>query len=140
MKRYYLAKIKTITEGGSPLNIHRFQQFANVDYAGGTIATNEHGVPRQAAILLIVGGINHALWAADDEVAQIPVVDIFMKVGSTHTPTRLGFKAKAKSLGLDAADVDAVMSNADGWIDVINHFGRLNVLDFNAQSFDLDES
>lgn len=142
MKRFYLSKIKEYDDGGSVAYRHRIQELdPPVDYVGGEIkADPQTGIPVEKALLVLVGGVSHAALAADPELVQIPVVDIFMKVGSTHTPTKLAFKAKAISLDLDEEFVNGLMSNPEGWIEVINELGRLNNDTFDAQNFDLDES
>lgn len=141
MKRYYLSKITSAFDPsvGAVVNRHRLQAYPGVDYVGGEIDVNpQTGVPTQKALLVLVGGIDHAKFGNDPNLVPLPQVAIDMKVSSIHTATKLKAKSDVTKLGF--TDVETVWGNADGLRDVINHYGRLNNPNFDAANFDLDES
>lgn len=144
MKRYYLSKIFQDTAGTYGLPgawMHRLQTYADRDYVGGEIKVDpQTGVPTEKALLVLVGGKHHAAIAADQDMVALPDVPLDMKVASIHTPTKLAVKNKIRAkLGLLGAEVDDVFDNADGFRDVINHYGRKNNPTFDANDFDLTD-
>ena len=148
MKGYYLSKIFQDVAGqyGEPgAYMHGIQKYPDTEYTGGEILTDNdpespnYGKPVEKAILVMVGGINHARFANDDDIAPVPVSDIRMKVTSTKTSEKLKFKAKAKGFGFSDTEVEDIMTGADGWVDVLNHFGKKNNPSFDALNFDLTD-
>lgn len=142
MKRYYLSRIKQVEEPGMGLVWkHRLQELPNVEYLGGEIAVDPTtGVPTQKALLCLVAGVKHKNLIADAELVPLPMVSHDIKVSSIHTPTKLAAKAAIKGLGFTDAEIESVFTNADGFRDVVEHFGRLNNPAFNADDFDLYEN
>lgn len=143
MKRYYLSKITSAFDPsvGAVVNKHRLQDYPGIDYVGGEIDVDPiTGAPTQKALLVLVGGIDHAQFADDPDLVPLPQVAIDLKVSSIHTATKLTAKQAIVALGYTDADVNDVWGNADGMRDVLNHYGRLNNAEFDAANFDLDES
>lgn len=144
MKRYYLSKIFCDTEGtyGEPgFWMHRLQTYPGIDYTGGEIKTDPvTGIPTEKALLCLVGGINHKQLQDDPELIPLPDVARDVKVSAIHTATKLKAKADIKALGFEDSEVEEVWGNADGLRDVLNHYGRKNNENFDANNFDLDES
>ena len=144
MKRYYLSKIKTLQDPiMGTINRHRLQEISDtipLDYVGGEIATDAQGVPVQKALLVLVGGVNHARLNGDEELVALPQVAADIKVSSVHTPTKVAAKAAIRKLGFTTQEVDAAWDNADGFRDVLNYYGRLNNRQFDCNNFDVDES
>lgn len=140
MKRKYLSKIESFEfEPGITGYRHRLQ-YAHLDKdvtPVSTIAVDpQTGIPTAAAVLCVVGAVDHRQLEEDAALVALPD----MKVSATHTPTKNLFKAKCKALGFAAQEIDDVVANADGWADVINHFGKKNDPNFDYRNFDLDES
>lgn len=151
MKRYVMSKIvQEDIPGFGVVNRHRLQQLTDPghpDYIPGMefitgvseIPVNDDGTPAAKAILCLVRGAKHARLRADPAVVSLPQVWLDDKIGNIHTATKIKCKADLKSLGLDAAEVESVFSNSDGFRDVVNHFGRKSRADFDADDFDLSE-
>lgn len=142
MKRYYLSKIKQVSDPDFGLVYkHRLQEYSGIDYQGGEIKVDPTtGAPTEKALLVLVGGIDHKQFRDDPELIPLPDVKIDSKVSSIHTPTKLKVKQAIKALGLTDAEVEEVWGNADGLRDVLNHYGKRNNPDFDCDKFDLDES
>jgi len=142
MKRYYLSKIKQVNDPlMGPVWVHRLQELPGVEYLGGEIAVDpQTGVPTQKALLVLVAGVNHRQFRDDPELIALPLVSHDIKIASVHTATKLRCKADIKALGFDAAEVETAFANADGFRDVVEHFGRKNNPDFDADAFDLYEN
>lgn len=147
MKRYYLSKILQVNE--PPFGLvwkHRLQVLQeqgalNFEYLGGEIKTDPAtGVPTEKALLCLVAGINHAKFKNDAELVGLPLVAHDIKVSSIHTATKLKCKADIKALGLSPQEVEDAFNNADGFRDVVEHFGRKNNPDFSSDNFDLYEN
>lgn len=142
MKRYYLSQIFQSEEPGMGMVWrHRLQMVLGIDYVGGEIAVDPAtGTPVAKALLVLVGGINHARLVGEPGMVALPQVSPDLKVSAIQTQTKLDCKANIVALGFPAAEVDAVFNAADGMRDVLNYFGRLNNPTFDANNFDLDES
>ncbi|MCC7484561.1 MAG: hypothetical protein IT529_06185 [Burkholderiales bacterium] len=141
MKRYYLSKIKQVTEAGETYWRHALQDYLNQDYQGGEIAVDpQSGVPLHPFLLVLVPAISHAQFAGNPELIALPSVPLDMKVSSIHGPTKVAVKGRIRAMGHAQALVDQVWDNADGFRDVLNYYGRLNNPAFDANAFDVDES
>lgn len=142
MKRYYLSKIKQVEDPAmGPVWLHRLQEIPGVEYLGGEIAVNpQSGVPTQKAMLVLVAGVDHAKFKNDDELVPLPMVSHDIKLASVHTATKLKCKADIKALGFNATEVNDAFNNADGFRDLVEHFGKKNNPDFSADNFDLYEN
>lgn len=142
MKRYYLSAIYEHTDAmGIKAWRHHLQvAHPGVDYKGGQIAVDPAtGKPTQKALLVLVGSIDHKKFKSDPKLVPFPSVAHDMKVSSIHTKTKLDCKAGLVGLGFDATEVDEVFNGADGVRDILDHFGRKNVVDFTVDDFDLDD-
>jgi hypothetical protein len=143
MKRYYLSKIKQVTDPilGELAWKHRLQEYAGVDFTVATIQTNAAtGTPVHPFVLALVGGIDHKQFKDDPELIAMPAVAHDTKVSAIHTATKLACKQRIRQLGHSQAEVDEVWNNADGLRDVLLHYGRLNDPAFDVNDFDIDES
>lgn len=144
VKRYYLSKIFQDTAGTYGITDawhHRLQTYTGIDYVGGNIKVDPAtGVPTEKALLVLVGGIDHSKLQNDPDLVPMPVVPLDIKVSSIQTDTKLTAKSAITKLGFDEAAVTDVWGNADGLRDIINHYGRLNNAEFDANNFDVDES
>lgn len=144
MKRYYLSKIEQEERApGFFTYAHRLQRaYPDVDkrFTGEIAVDPQTGVPLHAAVLCVVGAIDHTELAADPRLVAFPQVPANMKVSATHTPTKNAFKEACIALGFSPGEIDQVVGNADGWSDVLDHFGQKNDPGFSWQNFDLDES
>lgn len=139
MKRYYLSKIKTVDEGGMTINRHRIQEYKDVTYEGGEILVDpQTGQPVHGSLLVLVSDKDHVKFDNDPELAPLPLIAPGVKVGATDIATKMRFKAKAVALGVAQDEIDSVVANADGWADVLDHFGRKNNPDFSHLKFDVD--
>jgi hypothetical protein len=141
MKRYVLSKIYQNEEGFWTHTVAEMPITpGSADYVGGQIAVDPvTGVPTQKALLVCVGGTRLKDLLAHPDIVAIPDLKLDDKVSSTHTPTKLTFKAQSKALLQDNQFVDDTVDNADGWRDVINVLGRLNNPNFDANEFDLND-
>ena len=97
------------------------------------------GVPLHKALLVLVGGIDHRAYAADPMLIPLPAVDQDVKVSSIQAGTKVSAKARIKAFGFDDAETEAAWGNADGLRDVLNHYGRKNNPNFDADAFDLTD-
>jgi hypothetical protein len=141
MKKYYLSKIKRVTENGMTFWRHGIQAYPNVEYQGGEIKVDPvTGIPTEKALLVLVGGINHVRFNNDADLVAMPDVSKDTKVSAIHTTTKLDAKAKIKSIGFDDVQTEAAWGNADGMRDILNHYGQKNNPGFDCNNFDLDES
>lgn len=144
MKRYYLSKIELYEPTpGFSFYAHRLQRaYPKVDkrFTAEIAVDPTTGVPLHPAVLCIVGAVDHTELAADPKLVALPSVPANMKVSATHTPTKNAFRQACKDLGFDPAEMESVVGNADGWSEVIDHFGQKNDPAFSWQNFDLDES
>lgn len=145
MRRFYLSKIREVFDPTLGTNVwrHRFQDpgFEDLDLQGGEIASDpQTGIPTQVATLVLVGGINHAPLAADDELAIFPDVPLDLKVSGIHVATKNLLKAKIKALGFTAEETESIWTNADGVRDAVTAYGRKNNPGFDADNFDLYEA
>ncbi len=142
MKRYYLSKIKQVTmPNGMQAWRHRLQEVTGIEWLGGEFAVDDQtGEPSAPALLVLVAAVDHAALKNDPEIVPLPQVAHDMKVSSIHTATKLKCKSDIVALGFGEAEVDAVWNNADGFRDVLTHFGRRNDPNFDPDAFDLYES
>jgi len=142
MKRYYLSKIKQVQDPlVGPVWRHRLQEIPGVEYLGGEIKIDPAtGKPTEKALLCLVAGVNHAKFKADPELVGLPLVAHDIKVASIHTKTKLDCKVAIKALGFSDQEVEDAMNNSDGFRDLVEHFGKKNNPDFDADNFDLYEN
>lgn len=142
MKRYYLSKIKQVQDPNvGPVWRHRLQEIAGVEYLGGEIKVDPAtGKPTEKALLCLVAGTDHTKLKGDPELVPLPMVSHDIKVSSIHTKTKLDCKAAIKTLGFNDQEVEDAMNNSDGFRDLVEHFGRKNNPEFDADSFDLYEN
>ena len=142
MKRYYLSKIKQVNDSSFGMVWkHRLQELPDVGYVGGEIKTDpQTGIPTEKALLVLVGSIDHKKFKNDPELIPLPDVAKDVKVSAIHTATKIKVKDDIAGLGFTPAEIDDVWGNADGMRDVLNHYGKRNVEDFDVDKFDLDES
>lgn len=142
MKRYYLSKIKAVEiPGMGTVYRHRLQELPDVEYLGGEIKTDPNtGLPTEKALLCLVAGAKHSKFKNDPELVPLPMVSHDIKVSSIHTATKLKCKADIKALGLSRQEVEDAFDNADGFKDVVSHFGKKNNDTFNPDDFDLYEN
>lgn len=144
MKRYYLSKIfldTSIPTFPNGVWRHQLQTYPGIDYEGGEIKTDpETGIPTEKALLVLVGGINHKQLQDDPDLVALPDVALDVKVSAIKTSTKLDARSNIAALGFADEEVEAAFGNADGLRDVVNHYGKLNNPDFDANDFDLDES
>lgn len=140
MKRYYLSKITASQEPqfGTVIR-HRVQSgHPGVEYLGGEIESDPAtGLPVHPALLVMISGVDHARFQGDDDLVPIPDVGIDMSVGAIALETKLATKAAIIALGFDAVQTEALWQNENGMRQVLNHYGRLNNADFDADHFDL---
>lgn len=140
MKRWYLSKIFQSNDPPANPWVHRLQQLPNVEYKGGEIAFDpQTGVPTQKALLVLVGAVDHKPFQTDPDIVPLPDFPPDGKVSGMHTPTKLGAKSKIVALGHSQAEVDAAWDNADGFRDVLQHYGRKNDPAFDVNDFDLTD-
>lgn len=151
MKRYVISKIvQENIPGMGAVNRHRMQQLTDSSHADyipgleflpgvGEIPVGQDGQPTEKGILCLVRGVKHKLLKADPHVVSMPQVWLDDKIGNIHTATKLKCKAELKALGINEAEVENVFTNADGFRDVIRHFGRKGNPDFDENDFDLSE-
>jgi hypothetical protein len=140
MKKYYLSKI--YQEIDPPLNPwkHRLQDYPGVEYKGGSIKVDPAtGAATEKAMLVLVGAVDHKPFQGDPDLIPMPDFPADGKVAGMHTPTKLSTKGRIVALGHRPEDVDSVWNNADGYRDVLNHYGRLNNPAFDVNDFDLTD-
>lgn len=143
MKRYYLSKIKQYSDPdvGLYYSHHLAQAHPNVDKVfTAEIMTDALGQPVTKAVLCVVGAVDHRALDQDADLVALPDMQPHVKVSATHTPTKNAFKKKCKDMGFADAEVESVVTNADGWADVLDHFGKKNNPAFDYRNFDTDES
>jgi hypothetical protein len=142
MKRYYLSKIKQIDAPGMGLVwVHRLQEYDNIEYAGGEIATDPvTGIPTQKALFVLVASRHHGLFVNDAELAEMPMVPLDVKASAISAAAKNKAKNGAKALGFGNSETEALWSNADDFRAVCNAYGRLNNPVFNADDFDVSET
>lgn len=142
MKRYYLSKIKLVTDPNlGQVYRHRLQEIPGVWYEGGEIASDPiTGIPTHPALLVLVGSADHKKFRDDPELIGLPQVVPDVKLSAVHTQTKMRAMDEIKALGFAPQEVDTVFSGADGFRDVLNHFGRKNNPDFDVDKFDLDDA
>jgi len=142
MKVYYLAKIQQYTEAGMDYYATALQHdYPGVLFIGGDDlpVDPQTGVPTQKAALHLVGGIDHTQFVGNADLIQMPIADLSTKVAAMATSDLVKAKAGIVSLGYTTTEVNAVFSGADGFRDVLNHYGRLNDPAFDATNFDLTD-
>ena len=144
MKRYALAKIMQIDDPNTgPVWKHKLQLSGNVWFEDGGIEMDTSvtpAVPKHPASLVLIGSKDHVKLRTDPDLVLLPHVVPDMKISAIHTPTRLAAIAAIKGLGFSEQEVDTVFSGADGFRDVLNHFGRKNNATFDVDNFDLDDA
>lgn len=141
MKRYYLSKIKQVDIGFGLVWRHRLQEIPNIEWLGGQVDFDpQTSLPKSPALLVLVAAVDHAALKNDPELIPLPQVAHDMKVSSIHTATKLKCKADIVALGFTESEVDAAWNNADGFRDVLTHFGRKHNATFDPDAFDLYES
>lgn len=145
MRRYVLSKIKLVNGPIGPVYRHRLQQVQeerrlNFEYLGGNIKTGPDGKPTEKALLCLIAGNNHAALRDDPELLLLPMISHDIKVSSIHTATKLRAKAAIVAMGHDVLETEVAWDNADGFRDVVEHYGRKNNPAFDADDFDLFDS
>lgn len=136
MKRYYLSEI--YYAGPMEGYRHRFQDFADTFYRGGEIAVDpQTGIPTQKALLILVDDKDHARFRGVPGLFPMPDVALDIKVSAVDTKTKTDTMDKAKAIGFADAELSAVFDNAKSHRDVLNHFGRLNNPNFDADDFEV---
>lgn len=138
MKRYYLLKIYQTTDGmGIPAYRHHAQvAYPNVECLGGNISMT-NGVPDSPAILVMIAGVDHALFRGDPKMVPIPDAGLGLAVGSLSVETKLQTKAAIIALGFDADETENLWQNTTGMRAILNHYGRKHNPDFDSDKFDL---
>lgn len=141
MKRYYLSKIKRVNEPGMGLVWkHRLQEYDNIQYLGGEIATDPvTGIPTQKALFVLVASRHHGQFVSDQELAEMPLVNLDMKASAIGTDAKNKARNGAEALGFSKPETDEIWNGADDFRAVVNAYGRLNNPQFNADDFDLTD-
>ena len=136
MKRYYLSEIYN----AGPLEgwRHRMQDYVNTPYRGGEIAVDpQTGIPTQKALLVLVEDRDHVRFRGKAGLIPLPDVALDIKVSAIDTKTKGDTVDKAKAIGFADAELAEVFDNAKSHRDVLNHFGRKNNPNFDADAFEV---
>lgn len=142
MKKYYICKI--IGDGLTPETSFRPAIEDVLDPVTGmrafstanVIATDPvTGVPIKPWALVIATGQKHGLVANHPDIDPLPDYPFDAKLSAMHVPTKNQMVVKMQIRGIDTSFV----GNADGYRDVIRSIGRLHVLDFDENNFDVAE-
>lgn len=140
MKRYYLSAIYQATNGmGIPAWTHRVAaHYPGTEYKGGEFINDlTTGAPLHPALLVMISGVDHTIYQNDPQLVPIPDAGLSLGVGSLSVEEKLATKAAIIALGFDADETENLWQNTTGMRAVLNHYGRKNNPDFNANAFDL---
>lgn len=139
MKRYYLSPIRQYSEPGLTYWGHHFQQkYPGVQYEAGEIAEDlKRGRPVAKALLVLVDARDHSEYENDSELVPIPDVELNRRVSALNSQERDRATARAVSAaGFTPGDVQSVWGAANDMRAVLNHYGRLNNPQFDADEFE----
>ena len=132
-KRYYLATVIVDVdpvEGGP--RVRAKTAFYAISQSA-VIPSGPDGMPLFNWALVVVNGVNHAPLLADSQIDALPDVPLDVKVNAITTSVRQDMSAALARRGIAAA----VITQADGYRDVIRGLGRVLQADFNENGLDV---
>mgnify|MGYP001585652372 CR=1 FL=1 len=129
-KRYYLSPV--IGDGSEDNPVRAKVKDYGVSQAP-VIPSGPDGMPLFNWCLVVVNTVNHAPLLADVAIDALPDVPLDLKVNSIHTSARQAMVSALTKRGIDTS----IITQADGYRDVIRGIGQVLQANFNENNFDV---
>ena len=137
MKRWVLCKIESVTDDdlGTWYRM-AIQRYPDFNFEFGEIPVDPNtGIPTKTFGFALISSRDMARFRSDNDIHIFPDFPLDAKVNAMQVQTRQGISDAMSRFGVDSQ----LLTQADGFRDLIRGIGREIRLDFVEDAFDVDE-